>query len=80
MLHAVYATVAETHLALLRSCPCETRYRSVAALLKNKYFEGLYALNFVCDTISGEKSFIQTLLNAMDCYMPKINDSTNTLS
>ena len=59
MLHAGFATVAEMHLALLRSCPCETRCHAVAALLKNKYFEGLYTLNFVCDTISGEKSFIQ---------------------
>lgn len=38
-----------------------------SSFVKKQVFEGLYALNFVCDRISGEKSFIQTLLNEMDC-------------
>lgn len=68
VLHAVYATLAEMHLPLLWSCPCETRCHSVAAFfVEMQVFEVLYALNFVCDTTSGEKSFMQTVLNVMDC-------------
>lgn len=50
MLHAVYATVAETFAATLKLSSRNKMHSVAAFFVEIQVFEVLYALNFVCDT------------------------------